>query len=191
MNPFIASRSYVLWQYVNSDRTDTKVLTLHLCTLIRRRCVLLKRAADFALFLPSLKGFYFDSPVWRKRWFLRFVSLLKPLEQMWHLKGHEPEWTNWWDLRSPGVGKDLEHKPHLWGFSCNKRQKRTFLACHCLLIPKEPIGNLHRARQPNVRKSMRPEVSWYGTHRSYRRLQRRTHVPRYVFMEISADLWRL
>lgn len=63
-----------------------------------------------------------DSPVCRNRWFLRFVCLLKPREQTWHLNGHEPLCTYMCDLRSPGVGKDLEHRAHLCGFSCTGRR---------------------------------------------------------------------
>lgn len=56
-------------------------------------------------------------PVWRNRWFLRLVCLENPLEQIWHLKGQEPECTYMCDLRSPGVGNDLLHKLHLCGLS--------------------------------------------------------------------------
>ena len=52
-------------------------------------------------------------PVCRRMWLLRFVCLLKPLLQMWHLKGQLPLCMYMWDLRSPGVGNDLEHIVHL------------------------------------------------------------------------------
>jgi len=65
-------------------------------------------------------------PVWRKRWFLRFVCLLKPREQIWHLNGHDPLWTYMWERRSPGVGNDFEQRLHLCGFSCWKETKIMF-----------------------------------------------------------------
>ena len=37
------------------------------------------------------KRFYL--PECKRRWFLRFVCLLKPRWQMWHLNGHVPVWT--------------------------------------------------------------------------------------------------
>lgn len=63
-------------------------------------------------------------PVCKNRWFLRFVCFEKPLEHMWHLKGHEPLWTYMCDFKSPGVGNDFEQRPHLCGFSCNKEKKK-------------------------------------------------------------------
>lgn len=59
----------------------------------------------------------FYLPVCKKRWFLRFVCFEKPLEQMWHLNGHEPLCTYICDFKSPGVGKDFEQRLHLCGFS--------------------------------------------------------------------------
>ena len=61
---------------------------------------------------------YRDLPVWRNKWFLRLVCLLKPRLHTWHLKGHDPLWTYMCDFRSPGVGNDLEQRAHLCGFSC-------------------------------------------------------------------------
>lgn len=62
-------------------------------------------------------------PVCKKRWFLRFVCLLKPREQIWHLKGHDPLWTYMWERRSPGVGNDLEQRLHLCGFPVEERER--------------------------------------------------------------------
>lgn len=55
---------------------------------------------------------------------MRFVCFEKPLEQMWHLKGHEPEWTYMCDFKSPGVGKDFEQRLHLCGFSYIRPDKK-------------------------------------------------------------------
>lgn len=63
-------------------------------------------------------------PVCKNRWFLRFVCLEKPLEQMWHLNGHEPLCTYICDFKSPGVGKDFEQRLHLCGFSYNGKQTK-------------------------------------------------------------------
>lgn len=73
--------------------------------------------------------FHESSPVWRNKWFLRLVCLENPLEQMWHLKGQDPEWTYMWDRRSPGVGKDLLHKLHLWGLSW-KKENHCYWVCY-------------------------------------------------------------
>ena len=56
-------------------------------------------------------------PVCKKRWFRRFVCLLKPRWQTWHWNGQLPLCTYMCDFKSPGVGNDLEHRAHLCGFS--------------------------------------------------------------------------
>lgn len=56
-------------------------------------------------------------PVWRKRWFLKFVCLLKPRLHILHWKGQLPLCTYMCDFKSPGVGNDFWHIVHLWGFS--------------------------------------------------------------------------
>ena len=78
-------------------------------------------------------------PECSRRWFFRFVCLLNPRWQTWHLNGQVPVCTYVWDLRSPGVGKDLEHIVHLCGFSWkNVKKEKRYLKelCFCFLFKR-------------------------------------------------------
>ena len=78
-------------------------------------------------------------PECNRRWFFKFVCLLNPRWQTWHLNGQVPVCTYVWDLRSPGVGKDLEHIVHLCGFSWkNVKKEKRYLKelCFCFLLKR-------------------------------------------------------